>query len=52
MSVGLRKHATGRGTSAKRSRAAEVHNLSERVSAYDNFHFQLEIVIFCFELVI
>ncbi|XP_010914797.1 transcription factor PHYTOCHROME INTERACTING FACTOR-LIKE 15 isoform X2 [Elaeis guineensis] len=30
MSVGLRKPATGRGTSAKRSRAAEVHNLSER----------------------
>ncbi|KAG1326075.1 transcription factor PHYTOCHROME INTERACTING FACTOR-LIKE 15 [Cocos nucifera] len=30
MSVGLRKPATGRGMSAKRSRAAEVHNLSER----------------------
>ncbi|XP_026663328.1 transcription factor PHYTOCHROME INTERACTING FACTOR-LIKE 15-like isoform X2 [Phoenix dactylifera] len=29
-SMGLRKSATVRGTSTKRSRAAEVHNLSER----------------------
>lgn len=46
MSVGLRKPASGRGTGAKRSRAAEVHNLSERVSAHDNLYSQLEIVIF------
>lgn len=31
-SVGTKKPANGRGTGAKRSRAAEVHNLSERVS--------------------
>nr|XP_010941466.1 transcription factor PHYTOCHROME INTERACTING FACTOR-LIKE 15 isoform X2 [Elaeis guineensis] len=30
VSVGLKKPAPGRGTSTKRSRAAEVHNLSER----------------------
>lgn len=30
--MGLKNSATVRGTSTKRSRAAEVHNLSERVS--------------------